>query len=252
MKRFKMIGVIGGMGPLATVDFERKLLSHVCAERDQDFPQVISFNNSRVPDRTAALLGRGPSPVSELVRTACLLVGAGAEILSMPCNTSHAFFAEVQAQVRVPIVNMVEEVCNAIAAIGGVRRVGLLATTGTVRLQIYHNALERRGIHLINLPVSMQEKNVMDAIYGHLTGEGIKRGHTVRPGALLREATEWLLEHGSQVVILGCTELPIVLQDCGSCLIDSTDVLAKSVIAKAVRVQEVTNINRRKKSVSRG
>jgi len=250
--RFKVIGVIGGMGPLATVDFEKKLLSHVKSEKDQGFPQIISFNNSRIPDRTAALLGQGPSPVFELVRTARTLVSAGAEILSLPCNTSHAFFDDIRLQVDVPIVNMVEEVCNEVKNMVGVSRVGLLATTGTVRSGIYLNVLKKEGIGLVNVPELMQQNNVMDAIYGYLTGEGIKGGHIEKPRALLYQAAQWLMEHGSQVVILGCTELPLVLQDCGVPMIDSTDVLAKSVIKKSTHMEEIVHGGRMERRISRG
>lgn len=225
--RFKMIGVIGGMGPLATLNFERKLFLHIQATKDQDFPQVISFNNSQIPDRTAALLGLGPSPVPELVKTARALISSGAEILCLPCNTSHVWLGQIQAQIDMPIVNMVDEVCNEAARIG-VQRIGLLATTGTVRSGLYLKALKQRGIGLLNVPQQMQN-NTMDAIYG------IKKGQLDRPWTLLNQAIKWLVTHGSQAVILGCTELPLVLQDYEVPMVDSANVLAKSVVKQADR-----------------
>ncbi len=230
-QQYKTIGIIGGVGPIATADFFQKLLRHVHASKDQEYPRVLIDSDSRIPDRTAAILGTGEDPTQQLIAVGHNLARAGAEVLCIPCNTAHAFFDRVQSFLNTPIVNMVEEVANAIQKkYPGARRVGILATTGTRAAKIYDQALESRGLTAVHVSEVIQEMYVMEAIYGR---EGIKAGGMSVPKQLLEKAIRELERAGADVVVLACTELPIVLQEASLPLIDSNAVLADAVLARA-------------------
>ena len=107
-KHKKTLGIIGGMGPLATAHFYQVLIRQTEAEHDQDHPRVFIDSNPQIPDRTLALIGKGPSPVPAIIETAQNLVKMGAHLLAMPCITAHAFFPEIQESVKIPVIHMLE------------------------------------------------------------------------------------------------------------------------------------------------
>ena len=127
----KTIGIIGGMGPLATADLFRKIVTHTQATCDQDHLHVIIDNNTAIPDRTAALLRGGEDPLPQMKKSARMLESDGADCLIMPCNTAHFFHAQVQSSVHIPLLNMLELTCQEMQR-RGIRTAGLLATNGTV------------------------------------------------------------------------------------------------------------------------
>lgn len=230
-RRYKTIGIIGGVGPIATAHFFQELLHCVEASCDQDYPRVIIDSDSGIPDRTQALLGNGESPVPALSRAANRLVGAGAEILCLPCNTAHAFLQDVQRAVHVPIVNMVEEVSSHIHRFfPDVKRVGIMATTGTRIACVYDDELSKGGLTAVHLSEKTQEQCVMEAIYG---ARGIKAGHMMPASELLVCAADELAYIGAEVIVLGCTELPIALASYKLPLLSSTRILAQSVLKQA-------------------
>ncbi len=243
--KFKVIGIIGGVGPWAAIDFERKLLETVGAKTDQGNPVIINFNNSQIPDRTKALLHGGPSPVPELVRTAQKLVTAGAEVICVPCNTAHAFLPAVLKESRleeykgVVFVNMVDEVVAKLSsnpfrsAALGVKNIGILATTGTIKSGVYDKALTRKGYKPMHVTEALQRDNVMEAIYGET---GIKSGAKAdgaRNTRLLEEAADYLAAQGSHVILAVCTEIPLALKRARVPLVDGNQVLADAVIRTA-------------------
>src|SRR5699024_6826718 len=155
-------GVIGGMGPLATVETYRRIVASTPARRDQDHLHVIIDSNPAVPDRTAALLSGGEDPRPLLDAGAQRLVAAGAEVLCIPCNTAHAYHEWLQRRVPVPVVHMLRETAARVAGLGA-HRVGLLATTGTVATGLYQAELQRAGLGLVALESPAQD-GVMAAI----------------------------------------------------------------------------------------
>lgn len=197
----KIVGVIGGMGPLATVDLYRKIVEHTAADCDQAHVRTIIDSNTNIPDRTAALLSGGESPVRELQSSARLLERAGAQVLVMPCHTAHCFYDEVQAAVHVPVLNMIELTVQELKR-RGVARAGLLATGGAVQSGIYQRHFEGSGIELL-LPDPEGQAALMDMIYS-----GVKAGRTGYDTAAVRTALDSLIDAGAQTLILGCTELP--------------------------------------------
>ena len=224
----KIIGVIGGMGPLATVDLYRKIVEHTDADCDQAHVRTIIDSNTNIPDRTAALLSGGESPVKELQSSARLLEQAGAQVLVMPCNTAHCFYDAVQACVGVPILNMIELTVQALKR-QSISRAGLLATDGTVQSGIYQKHFEARGIELL-LPDPEDQAAIMDMIY-----RGVKAGCTDYDTSRVRSALDRLLACGAQTLILGCTELPPAFEMYGLNYpdIDPTLELALAAISAA-------------------
>lgn len=197
----KIVGVIGGMGPLATVDLYRKIVEHTLADCDQAHVRTIIDSNTNIPDRTAALLSGGESPVRELQSSARLLEQAGAQVLVMPCHTAHCFYDEVQAAVHVPVLNMIELTVQELKR-RGVARAGLLATDGAVQSGIYQRHFEDSGIELL-LPDPDGQAALMDMIYS-----GVKAGRSDYDTQAVRTALDSLIDAGAQTLILGCTELP--------------------------------------------
>lgn len=198
------VGVIGGMGPAATVDFLRRLIEATPASRDQDHIRVLVDSNPAVPDRTAAILGDGPDPSPHLVAMARRLERWGADLLVMPCNTAHAYAHRITAAVGVPLVPWPAVVADAILAVEP-GPVGLLATRGTVAAGVYQEAVERRGATLVVPDWAVQER--ISAAIVH-----VKRDGPAAPAARaeLAEAATTLLVQGATALLLGCTELSAI------------------------------------------
>jgi aspartate racemase len=226
----RVIGVLGGMGPLATADFYTKLVRLTPAKDDRDHPRVIIDSNAAIPDRTEALLGGGPDPTPALMETARTLERAGAELIAIPCNTAHAFLAAIRQAVSVPVLDIMDEVARRAAALKPAPgAVGLLATDGTLRLRLYHTALAARGIDTVE-PTTDDQAALMEAIHR------VKAG-ALRPDvrAAVRGIGERLVARGGAALVLGCTELPLVLGPRGAsvAVLDGTEILARAALRDA-------------------
>ncbi|MBR2829577.1 MAG: amino acid racemase [Solobacterium sp.] len=202
----KVVGIIGGMGPLATADLFEKIILHTEARTDQEHLRVCIDSNTDIPDRTEALLHGGKDPVPELTKSAQRLVSIGAEVLVMPCNTAHGFYEQVAASVNVPVLHMIALTRDALKE-RGIQRAGLLATDGTVETGIYQKTFAGSGIELL-VPEGEDQKAVMEIIY-----DGVKAGRTDFDTGAFRKTCEHLLARGAEVLVLGCTELPPAFAD---------------------------------------
>lgn len=240
------LGIIGGIGPAATVDFMQKIIRNTSAGRDQDHIRLIIDHNPQIPDRTANLIGQGADPTLALYSACKRLEANGAALIAMPCNTAHAYVPRLQPRLSIPIVNMLTETVRHINEHhGGHARVGLLATEGTVNSGVYHEAAHGADFQLLTPDVAHQAM-VTEAIYGK---QGVKAGFTEGPckGALLR-AVEHLVERGATVVILGCTELPFLLPEHPALLVggrkvvvlDPTAILARRCVLLSAGQVQVT------------
>ncbi len=198
----KTIGIVGGMGPLATCDLFRKIVEITDAGSDQEHVRVCIDSNTEISDRTAAILSGGKNPVPEMVKSSVRLQGMGADVLIMPCNTAHYFYDQITPYVDVPFLNMLEETAREIKR-RGIRTVGLLATDGTVQSGVYKRAFDAEGIRML-LPSPENQKHVMDVIY-----KGVKAGNMSIDLTGFYGAMEALFESGAEVLVLGCTELPV-------------------------------------------
>lgn len=201
----KTIGILGGMGPLATCDLYQKIIKVTKAGKDQEHVRVCIDSNTNIPDRTQAIVEDGASPLPEMVKSAVCLENMGADVLIMPCNTAHYFYDAILPFVDIPFLNMPEETADAVAK-RGIRRVGLLATDGTIRSGVYEKVFRQRGI-LAETPSGQDQEAVMELIY-----KGIKAGDSGVDTRRFQESMDGLLERGAQILILGCTELPVAFE----------------------------------------
>lgn len=226
------IGILGGMGPLATVDFYRKVIDATPAGTDQEHVPVVVWADPTVPDRSAALSGHGPDPTPWLVRGAHRLEAMGARLIATPCNTAHAFLDGVRTSVRVPMLDMIAETVAEIRSHHPeVVSVGLLATTGTVRAGLYQRALEAAGLRVVVPGELTQGEAVTGAI------RRVKAGDLGAAGiCLIERATGELAVRGADLLVAGCTELPLLLgeRSAGLPVVDPTAVLARAAVREAL------------------
>ncbi|HWQ59446.1 MAG TPA: amino acid racemase [Clostridia bacterium] len=224
----KTIGIIGGMGPLATADLYAKIVRCTDAATDSEHIHVLIDSNTAVPDRTAAILGTGPSPVPELLRSAKRLETAGADFLIIPCNTVHYFYDALTGQTKLPVLHMLRLTAQEIKR-RGIGRVALLATDGTVKTGIYARLFDEYNIAYL-LPDEAGQRTVMDVIYA-----GVKANRRDYDTTALRKTLDGLMEQGAEAFVLGCTELPIAFEQYGLDypVVDPTEVLAKAAIVEA-------------------
>jgi aspartate racemase len=241
LRPFKL-GVVGGVGPAATVDFLEKFVRHTPAQRDQDHIKVMVEQNPQIPDRTDYLLGKGVDPTLALYATCRKLQAGEADLIAIPCNTAHAFVDRIQPHLDIPILNMLTVTVGHIRELfPTLRMVGLLATSGTLASGIYRQSLEAQGLEEITPPPGMQHR-VMNAIYGP---EGVKAGFIA--GQCMEDlsaAVDDLAARGARVIILGCTELPLVYSSGEGrsrsghpvLFVDPTEILAIRCVARAMDI----------------
>lgn len=224
-----VVGVLGGMGPLATIDFMHKMLRATPAESDQEHVPVVVSSIPQVPDRTAAWRGEGDSPLAAMLASGQRLAEAGAGLVVMPCNTAHLWFDELQAALGLPMLHLVDvALAEARALAGRGARIGLLATDATLASGLYQQR-EAAGTDFDWLLPTAHERAewVMPGI------AAVKAGDLGRGATLLTRAAEALARRGAQALVLGCTEIPLVLGPVSSPLpmIDATAALARRAVA---------------------
>lgn len=228
MAASKIVGVLGGMGPGATVDFMARVLAFTPGESDQNHVHLIVDQNPSVPNRQDAILGRGEDPGPALADMARRLEGAGAEFLVIPCNTAHAFERSITDAVNIPLVSIIDETVAALP--DDCSTVGLLATEGCIAAGVYQNALDKRGLQGIE-PTTDEMQVLMRAVFA------IKAGDTSETvAAPIRGLADALVARGAEVVIVACTEIPLVLneRDVSVPLLSSTDILARRTVQLAL------------------
>ena len=204
----KTIGILGGMGPEATADLFYRIVKATPVERDQDHPRTIIYSNSKVPDRTPAIIGKGESPLPEMLMAARSLEGAGADFLIVPCNTAHFFIEELRNGLVIPVLHMIEMTAkHATKEYPDAKTVGLIATDGTLKSGIYERFFGEAGMEVL-VPTAELQGRVMDAVY-----EYIKKGDLDTGRNVSLEVAQDLLGRGADLVICGCTEISLVLKD---------------------------------------
>jgi aspartate racemase len=225
---YRTIGVLGGMGALATVDFLHKLVLATPANCDQDHISLLVRFCPEVPDRVDALLGRGPSPEPALVAAALGLERGGAQCLVMPCNTAHAWHDAIAHALSIPILHIADAALKAACLLGKPDAVGLLATTGTLHSEIYQSR-SGNDVGWITSSNDEQDQWVMPGI------RAVKANHLEDGTRLLQLAAEALIRRGARSIIMGCTEIPIALahKELGVPLVDPTLALAHVSVAWA-------------------
>ena len=229
MNSFKTIGIIGGMGPLATYDLAEKILNNTVASCDQDNIPVLIDCNTRIADRTAAILHGGADPRPEMKKSAKRLEEAGADVLIMACNTAHYFYDSVCEGINIPVLHMPRLTAQLLLK-KGVKKAGVLATDGTCQSGVYGKALEEEGIEPV-YPSSEKQGIIMSLIYDHVKAGKMDFSDLDIDGVIFE-----MKEKGAEVLILGCTELPMafdIIGVTGIPSVDPTDVLARAAVSFA-------------------
>jgi aspartate racemase len=227
----RVLGVLGGMGPLAGATFMQRLTLLTPGERDQDHIPAVLWSDPRVPDRTAARLSGGPDPLPALLRGIRGLEAAGCGAIAIPCNTAHGWFEGMQAATRLPILHIVEAAADELLRLGVASgTIGLLATRGTLAMRLYQDRLEGRGFEVMVPAREDIDRVVMPAI------DAVKANRVADAYAPLAEAAMSLARRGARAVVLGCTEIPLGVA-AGPPLpfpvADTIDALARAAIAWA-------------------
>lgn len=222
----KTLGILGGLGPMSSVYFYEMLTSHTDARTDQEHLNILISSRADTPDRTEFILGKSSdNPLPVMKGEIAKLVGAGADVIAIPCNTAHYFYDSISADSPVPIINIVRQTviyCKRM----GIRRVGILATEGTVLSGAYGDVFGMARIDCI-VPDKDEQKIISDIIYGQ-----IKKGIDPDMDGFSRVA-ESLLSRGCERLVLGCTELSLLKRGGaldGKIYVDSLEVLAYSSI----------------------
>ena len=225
--RKNVLGVIGGLGPSATAHFMERVIAMTDAKNDQENVDMIVYNFPSIPDRTGYILGSNlKSPLPGLRSVGQALAGQKVSCIAIPCVTAHYFHKELQAAIPVPILNGVAETVRLLKN-NGIRKVGIMATDGTVRSRLLARELDNAGL----LPVIPSEARQTDVM--HLIYENVKAGKKPEMDRFRRVQQE-LHDCGAEIILLGCTELSLIKrdEDIGEGFLDIMDVLAREAVIR--------------------
>lgn len=224
----KKLGIVGGMGPWATAHFFELIVKLTNAETDKESMRVFIDNNTSIPDRTRAILNSGISPVEEIINSINLLEKSGAEIIAIPCNTSHYYYDKISHMTNLTILNIIKVTIKASCRAYGNKCCGILATAGTIGTGLYQNPLKEKGCSYL-LPTEDEQKIIMLYIYGVVKANK-KDTKIIKQMEMVMKS---MMRRGAQYFILGCTELSIMKESYPFnkySVIDSTIELAKEAI----------------------
>lgn len=224
-----VLGILGGVGPLATAYFMELIIQKTPVECDQDNIPMIVFNDPQIPDRTAFILDRDkPDPLPEMKNVAVWLEQAGADYIAIPCNTAHYFYEQIADATSIPVLNIMKETTERIVdAYGTGVTIGLLATDGTLSSGVFQEYLSNAGLDLALPTEDEQREIVMPLIY-----DRIKRNLPYDPADFLHLANR-MHRDGCDAIIVGCTELSVAYQNLENppgYLVDAMDVLAERCV----------------------
>ncbi len=226
----RTIGILGGMGPEATLALFERIIRATPAVRDQEHHHVIIDNNPQIPDRTAAIKGQGEDCLPALVKSARTLERAGADFIIIPCNTAHFWFEGIQAAVSIPVLNMITETAALVSLHAPkLHKLGLMATDGTLATGLYQKALTRDGTRIL-IPEADEQAAVMETIYHVKAGD-----YSFRSKIL--DVARGLIARGAEGIALGCTEIPLVVhrEDLPCPIFDPLSAIAMKAVELASR-----------------
>ncbi|MFC1236284.1 aspartate/glutamate racemase family protein [Vibrio sp. F74] len=222
----KKLGVLGGMGPMATVDFVKRIVEKSPACSDQEHMSMIISNDPVIPDRTKHILENGENPLGKMLKNLMNLKDSGATKVVIPCNTAHYWLDKLSNNERVSFISIIDAVMNE-ASRRQMCRVGVLATNATIQTGIYTHAIETRGMQAI-LPTATEQFQVMEGIYC------VKAGQIEQGRRLMEPVFDSLINNGADGVVLGCTEIPLAFDtlraDKMAKALDSLDLLADQCV----------------------
>ena len=224
----KVLGVLGGVGPLATIYFADLVVKMTDARTDQEHIAMVILNHSSIPDRTEYIMDKSkPNPLPVMISDAKMLEEDNCDYIVIPCNTAHYFYDEIQKSVSVPIINILEETVKYCEqTIPNIKKIGVLATDGTIASHAYQNIINKHGLECV-VPEKEDQQSVMNIIYNQ-----VKAGREVDIFEFQRIIGN-LKNLGCDAVVLGCTELSIIKKDFEinrNDIVDSMECLARASI----------------------
>ena len=224
-----ILGIFGGMGPEATADLYKQIVKLTPATKDQEHIPTFIYSLPQVPDRIASIANQDPAIIIAITEGVQRLENSGASFIAIPCNTVHYYYDEMQNAVSIPIIHMIKEtVLEVKYNYPNVKKIGLLATSGTIKTQLYNNELEANGFEVLVPEDLIEEENVMKAVWGIKSGVDQQINED-----LLAIAGQHLIDNGAELLILGCTEIPLAFNPDRSSVpvVNATKVLAERAIS---------------------
>lgn len=198
----KIVGIIGGMGPLATCDLMLKIIKNTDADCDQEHVHLLIDNNTAIPDRTEAIVRGEASPLNELIISANRLTAAGADALVMACHSAHYLLPELEKAISTPFISLIKTTTMRLKE-ENKKTVALFATEGLSKAGIYQAEFEKAGINVL-VPDDSEQKLVTEVIY-----DAIKAGHPLARPERFQDLIDSFRKRGAEKIVLGCTELPV-------------------------------------------
>lgn len=202
----KILGILGGMGPQATIDLQQKILNFTDVKLDQEHMRIFVDNHPQVPDRTSAILNNGASPVSALMESIHKLESCGVECIAMPCVTAHYFLSQLEIPPHILFLNILEIAANVCLSRHSGKTAGILSTPGTAKSGIVAKELEKAGINYIK-PLD-DEQHILGQLIFDVKAKADMR-EIVRKFSII---TDEMLARGAEYFVLACTEIPIIVQ----------------------------------------
>lgn len=229
----KRLGIIGGLGPMATAYFFQLIIEMTDAGKDQEHIEILIHNRPQIPDRTNYILGNSDeNPLPELIKIGKGLVRQGAEVVAMPCVTAHFFQQMLEEEIQIPVLNAITETAEYLN-MEKIQKVGIMATDGTVESKLFQSILEENGIGCV-LPEREAQEDVMHLIY-----QNVKAGKAMEMDRFERVSKQ-LFDKGAEVILLGCTELSMAKKDhgIGKGFLDVLEVLARKAVLTCGTLKE--------------
>lgn len=229
----KTLGIIGGMGPEATIDLYGKIVALTPATKDQEHIHTVIDSYAQIPDRTAFIIKSDPAakdPAPFLIEAAKRLEQAGVQALCMPCNTAHFFLPQIQKEIHIPFISIIQSAIDELGRLPNKpRKVFVMATTGTRASKVYERQLKTAGFEVMPLPEDVQA-DLMRCIY-----DGVKKGKTQDYIVLFQQVLDRLAALKPDALLAACTELPLLTKHTQSsiAIVDATLALAKACVAFA-------------------
>ena len=229
----KKLGVIGGLGPMATAYFYRLVVQMTDAVTDQEHFETIIYSNPLTPDRTRFILGRSSEdPMPFLLESGLELKRQGVEAIAVPCMTAHFFQPRLEEELGVPVIHAIREAGRHLSE-RDVHTIGVIATDGTIETRLFQDAMARFGISCLT-PDAEKQSNVMHLIY-----DDIKAGKPAEMD-MFHDVSDSLFDRGAQAVLLGCTEISLIKRDhqLGKGFLDVMEVLAQQSVMTCGKLRQ--------------
>ncbi len=235
----KILGVIGGLGPMASAYFMRLVTEMTDAKTDQEHIEILLHSKPQIPDRTGFIIGESKeSPLPGMLEAGQGLRRSGADIIAIPCVTAHFFQKTLEEEIGIPVLNAIEDAAEVLKQ-AGVKTAGIMATDGTVKSELFPKVFKDHGLECV-IPSADRQRDVMHVIY-----HNVKAGIPIEKDRFMGITRE-LFDKGAEAVILGCTELSIMKRDNPDILqwggarhgfLDILEVLAQSSVRKCGKLK---------------